>query len=170
MYEQAKAKTPKNADGSVSEADLRRELKRIIPFDEDAIREREAKRIINSLCKPVPGHHEGQLCFEGFGTWSYDPHLLIRSDDGLLIENYKATPRFKLADARRSARHADEALASSRRKQHESDVFMEWALEQQRKGIKETDITWGCCIEALGVLNPLGTDDSDEDNQNAEDE
>lgn len=154
LYAKAKAMAKQKKDRSVTEAEVFRELKKIVPFNEDAMREHEAKRVIDAVCKAVPGEIFGQLYFDGFDPWDYDPERIIRSDDGDLIENRLATIRFKVADAQRSNKHADDALASSRRKQHEANVFMRWTVEQLTAGANPETLTWEACLESLGVLIP----------------
>ena len=94
---------------------------------------------------------QSQLSFPGFGTWPWEPRRLVRSGDGDLIENRMASLRFKLADAQSSGKDVDEARASYRRKKHEADVFTAWTIEQRQAGALHAELTWGRCVEALGL-------------------
>jgi hypothetical protein len=160
LYEKAKAATPKNADGSVNETAVIESLAAIIDFDENVARLRIAKTIINDLCKASPEPY-GQLSFPGVGTWGWEPTRLIRSE-GKLIENAKATLPYKLDDAQRSSDHAADSQASARRKQYESTVFTKWATAEMEKGRRMDELTWGECVEAIGVYDPLGSNDASE--------
>jgi hypothetical protein len=66
-----------------------------------------------------------------------------------------ATLRFKLADAQRSGKHVEQAQMSYRPKKHEADIFSAWTIEQIQAGAPPAELTWGRCVEALGLHDPL---------------
>lgn len=162
IYEKAKTAAKQNADGSVAESEMVLRLMDLINIDVASEKERKAKQIIDALCKSKSDHAEGQLCFPGFGSWDWEPLRLVRSEHGNLIENAKATLPFKIADTQRSERHAADAQASSRRKRHEVDVFTAWTVQQMQEGVPSAELTWGRCIEELGVHDPLAPPSTDE--------
>jgi hypothetical protein len=154
LYEKARDLTPKNQDGSTNVADLLRTLEKIIPFDEKIFLRREAKRVLTVVSKKAMDDYDGQLHFENFGSWDWEPKRVIRSHDGKVIENQFATLKFKLADAERSNKHAGDAFASSKRKQHEYNVFSRWVNEQPVMGADREKLTWGDYVQALGIHEP----------------
>jgi hypothetical protein len=86
-HETAKACSAGSPDGSVPEAEVCSQCKRIVDIDDDAEREGMAKHIIDTLCEEGTDEDSGQLSFPGFGTWHWEPRRLVRSDNGDLIEN-----------------------------------------------------------------------------------
>lgn len=90
-------------------------------------------------------------------TCPYYPNRLIRDGRGFIIEQDKAPPHFKRADAVALAKEYGADDIRARQAAHEADIFDAWAAEQRNKGRPNIEITFGNCIRELGLLVPTDT-------------
>jgi hypothetical protein len=154
LIEEAKAKVPRDIEQGMQEAALEQALATLITVDLDRERLRRAKEIISNKAKPggVDPAGAAQLFLPGLDPYFYEPDRLVRDDAGRIIENYKATIKFKQADARRARDHAADAQKWASRKTEESEIQSAWATEQALKGRPALDLTWGNCVAETGLL------------------
>lgn len=115
-----------------------------INVDEEKLR--RAKDLIDRRTKPKSTETSGQLLLPGLEAYAYEPDRLIRDDAGRIIEQKKATPPYKHAEARRANKHLEEVAVWARIKNEESNQFSEWAYNQIRAGRKQREIVWGTFI------------------------
>jgi hypothetical protein len=161
-YEYALSQAPRNEDGSVDEKVLRDLLAASIDYDEREARLRLASQIIDSKKRPGRTAPEGQLALPGLEPFAYEPNRLVGDDRHHLIENAKARPSYKAAEARRAQENAMRVQVHATRKQRESSLYSDWALEQLGNGRRGVEITYDNFVRESGVWNPAEAPPEDE--------
>lgn len=154
LVTEAKAHVARDKEQGMQEVALEQALARLIEVDPDKEKLRKAKEIIANQKKhggidPVTA---AQLSLPLGDSYAYEPDRLISDDTGRIIENCKATIRFKQADARRAREKVAEQQVWASRKTEESEIFSSWATEQALKGRPALDLTWGNCIAETGLI------------------
>ena len=139
-------------DGGAVEEELVTTLKAYIHINVEEEKERRAKDMIDRRTKPKSTKPDGQLMLPGIDLpYDYEPERLIRDDGGKIIEQRKATPPYKRAEARRANKHLEEAAFWAKIKNEEDGQFAQWAYKQIRKGRKQNEIVWGNFIIEEGI-------------------
>jgi hypothetical protein len=134
----------------------------------ETLKHEKAEQILHQATLPGFFPVQGQLDLPGFGTCDYEPERLIRHD-GTIIENERALPEYKKADADYAKRraielqiNAEEATEWADQLAAEASLHAEWAREQTRQG--RTDLTFGRFIREMGYLSePMRVGPSDAD-------
>jgi hypothetical protein len=147
---------PRNPeDGVAEDALVEYVATRIAGPDVEEWKRRRARSAIRGLRNHGVTEADGQLSFEGITEkgkpekWDYEPDRLVLSDDGSVVEQHKAKPRAKGAEAARAMKHAAEAMRQARRRQAEQAAFNQWAIEQLQKGKDyASDISFGAFVAA----------------------
>jgi len=101
-YDQAILNVKRAPDGSYREIDLLEELAKLLPIDLAREKLKKAKKLIDNLAKPGSTEPDGQLSLPGLNPYDYEPDRLVRDNSGNIVENSKATPPFKTAEAQRA--------------------------------------------------------------------
>ncbi len=141
-------------DGGVDEQTLIETLAKAITIDVAEEKMRRAKELINRQTKPNSTEAFGQIELPGIVVpYDYEPDRLIRDDLGKIIEQHRATPPYKRAEAQRASKHAEEAAFHSRIKNEEAGQFSQWAIDQIRSGRKQ-GITWKNFINETKIWKP----------------
>src|SRR6266498_5975755 len=125
-YQEALEEADRNPDGSVDEKSLIDILARKLDIDEDSIRYKEAKRLINKKSRPGQTQCEGQLSLLGETPYAYEPERLVRFGDGKVVENRRSRPVAKQAEAERAQKNVQRVMNWAQRKQKESNQFSQW--------------------------------------------
>lgn len=147
------AKVKRLRDGGVDEQTLIETLAKEIIIDVAEEKIRRAKDLIDRQTKPNSTEPLGQLELPGISQpYPYEPERLIRDDLGKIIEQRRATPPYKRAEAQRASKHAEEAAFHSRIKNEEAGQFSQWAIEQIKKGRKQ-GIVWQNFIIETKIWN-----------------
>ena len=110
-----------------------------------------AKGVIKRAKTPGQTEISGQLAFEGMPPYGYEPNRLVADDDKHIIENAKATPVFKAAEAHRKRVAAERTLTQAQRREKEIERFNLWASRQLLAGTPESEITFGNFVKSAGV-------------------
>lgn len=138
-------------DGGAKEEDLIAILAAAIHINVPEEKQRRAKEMIDRRTKPKSTEPSGQLCFVGMDPYPYEPDRLIRDDEGRIIEQKRAAPPYKRAEAKRANKHLEEAAFWAKIKNEEDGQFAQWAYQQIKKGRKQRDIVWGNFIIETGI-------------------
>jgi hypothetical protein len=139
-------------DGGVTEEELIDDLAREMRIDLAEEKRKKAKELIDSQTKPRSTDPSGQLKLPGIdGEYDYEPDRLIRNDEGGIVEQSKASPVYKQAEASRASDHAARAMYLSKIKTEESLQFSRWALEQANKSRPFRELTWHNFISETGI-------------------
>lgn len=170
-YELALQQVPRNQDGSVNEGELVKAVAAYMDVDVDALKLGLARRVIADKKRSGRTPMAGQLVLpiDDLPPYPYEPGRLVEDDKGNVIENAKARPTFKAAEARRAQRDAEKAQARARRQQEEYAIYAEWAMEQLGKGRPGDEITWDTCVRELHLWKDADPDPESGDDD-AEDE
>jgi hypothetical protein len=96
--EEAKRLTKRQPDGGFIEKELTAALANLIPVGDGSQRLRIAESIVDSKTKPGSTLPTGQLRLPGREPYDYEPLRLIRDGCGLIIEQDRATLRYKVAE------------------------------------------------------------------------
>lgn len=150
------ANAQRNPDGTIVEKSLVEIVAHAIDFDADLQRLHLAQRIVSRRKKPGMTAPAGKVTLPGLGLREYEPERLVADDDGNVIENSRATPRHKEAEARRSAVNADKAVERAEQDRAENDLIQVWAKEQRGAGRDERELVFGVCVVELGLLDSGG--------------
>jgi hypothetical protein len=142
----AKATLTRNPDGSFDEEKLITALINIVPFEIEQERRRKAQGIYDRAKRPGATKPNGQLTLPGLEKYNYEPDRLVSDDEGNVIENSRAPPRFKAAETARARLNVQRAVEQLNIKSAETDFFQKWALEQALLGRPALDLTWGNCV------------------------
>lgn len=146
------ANARRNPDGTIIESSLVDIVAHAIDFDPDKERLGLAQRIVSRRKKPGQTAPAGKVTLPGLGLREYEPDRLVADDDGNLIENSRATVQHKKAEARRSSANADRANERADQDRSEAALIETWAAEQQRAGRDERELTFGACLDELGLV------------------
>jgi len=139
---------PRNGDDQVDANDLAAWIAhRLPPLDVDAMQLRKAVTMIASKRRPGVTEPDGQLHLEGIDPYDYEPDRLVLSDDNGLVENHRAKPAAKSAEARRAMDNLRRITEHASRRQAEAAAYGDWALDQARAGAEWVDITFGRFVE-----------------------
>lgn len=147
------ANAQRNADGTIIEKSLVEIVAHAIDFDADEQRLHLAQRIVSRRKKPGMTAPAGKVALPGLGLREYEPDRLVADDAGNLIENSRATPAHKEAEARRSALNADKAVERAEQDRAENELIQQWAKEQRFAGRDIRELTFGVCVAELGLLD-----------------
>jgi hypothetical protein len=155
----AKAKCPRRDDGSIDESVLIKILAPMKVVDVEAEQLRWAKDQISKRTKINATPPNGQLWLPGINDgYPYEPERLIRDDDGNIIEQSKAPVNFKVADAKRAQKHAEETAYHASVKFREMTEHMVWANERLRQGRRE-NLTFDDFVKESGIWRADEGDD-----------
>ncbi len=146
------ANAQRNPDGTIVEKSLVEIVAHAIDFDADQQRLHLAQRIVSRRKKPGMTAPAGKVTLPGLGLREYEPERLVADDAGNLVENARATPQHKAAEARRSALNADKAKDRAEQDKAENDLIQAWAVEQRAAGRDPRMIVFGACLAELGLL------------------
>jgi hypothetical protein len=156
-YQFALANAQRNEDGSIVEKSLVDIVAHAIDFDADKERLGLAQRVVSARKRPGQTAPAGKVALPGLAVYEFEPHRLIADADGNVVENERATPMHKRAEARRS----EEALDRSRQRAHqdaaEAELISEWAADQSAAGRDPRELVWGVCVRESGLLAEDGT-------------
>jgi hypothetical protein len=144
---------PREPDGGIDEKLVLARLAELLSFDENMEREKKAKRLLNEKTRPGGTAAEGQLSLPGLDPYAYEPDRLIRYGENMIVENRRARPQAKQAEAERAAKNVDRAMVWQRRKQQEVNRFMIWALEEYQAGRSDAEIIFDACMRETGLWN-----------------
>ena len=158
---------PRDPDGNVNADILAKLIADVLDEpDTEAIKLAEAKKAIHR--RATPGTTEPVGSLQLFDTYPYEPDRLIKDDAGNVVEQDRAKPAAKFAEARRAQRNLENVARHASRKQEESSRYGEWAPEQLLQGARWEDITFGNFVrsemvwvedESVDDLTPLNPDD-----------
>lgn len=154
LVAEAKARVARDKEQGMQEVELEQVLASLIEIDTNKEKLRRAKDIIANQKKhgSIDPATATQLVLPLGDSYAYEPDRLVSDGAGRIIENCKATIRFKQADARRSREKVAEQQIWASRKTEESEIFSAWATEQALKGRPALDLTWGNCVAETGLL------------------
>lgn len=142
-------------DGGADEATLIEELKKEIVINVEEETTRRAKELVDRGTKLRSTQPDGQLLLPGIvKPYDSEPYRLIRDGNGKIIEQKKATPQYKAAEAERASKHSEESAYQARVKNLESTLFHAWAVQQISKGRKKRELRWGNFILETGIWRP----------------
>lgn len=118
--------------------------------DVDKWKHEKARAAVKALRNHGVTEPDGQLAFPGLkDEWDYEPERLVLSAENELVEQHRAKPKAKHAEAERSRRNADRAARQANRRQAENDAYSAWAFDQIRSGAKyASDISFGAFVAA----------------------
>lgn len=148
--EAAKKSVPKNDDGGYDEKALIDEVTPLIDFDADQERWNKAKKAVDALKKPGSTESDGVTCLPGLDAYAWEPQRLIADDQGHLIEQAKARPHYKDAEAKRAREVAKRQAVWADRKTTESTEFAAWAIRELARGRKATEILFDTFLRESG--------------------
>jgi len=148
------ARLPLDEDGAVNQKQLIDEVAKCIDFDEDAARHERARNIVESAQRPGRTEPEGQLKFEGMDAYDYEPNRLVLGSDQSIVENRKAKPTHKAAEARRTQDNAVRAQLQANRRQQEASLYSEWFVEQILAGRPKKELTFGVFVKETKTHQP----------------
>jgi hypothetical protein len=97
----------------------------------------------------------GELQLNLFGEGSlvdYDPRRLVLGPNNRIVEHCLAPLDYKRAERDRAKANLDRAEAKHAIKHREVELFAKWSLEQRAAGRPTLDLTWGRCVNELGIL------------------
>ena len=142
----------RNEDGSVDEKKLIHLVAELIDFDADAERRNKAVRAVTRCRRPGFSEPAGQLIIPGLGpAYAYEPNRLIKDGEGRVIEQRKARPEYKQAEAQRARESARRQQVWADRKTQESELYARWAIEQLRRRRPGKDITFDTFVREAGL-------------------
>lgn len=145
----ALAQCPRDDDGNVAEDVLVKVLAAGIDIDIDRERQRRAKALISRASRPGSTDPAGQL--QMFDTYPYEPLRLVRDDNGNVVEQHRAQPDMKAAEARRARLNVQRAQVHAERKTVEAEEHSKWVLEQVRSGVTDkTELTFDAFVKSTG--------------------
>lgn len=84
--------------------------------------------------------------------YDYEPKRPVIGPDERTIEQDRAPPSFKAAEARRARENAKKADALAERKTNESEGYSAWSLQQAQQGRPAFELTFGNYVRESGVL------------------
>lgn len=145
----------RNPDDVVDGDELLDYVAERIEFDVDAERRRKALKYIANERKHGSTEPDGVLHFDGIDPYDYEPDRLVMDETGGLVENSRARPAAKSAEARRSMAKATEQMAQAQRRQAESSNYSDWYIVQIKAGTRPEDLAFGTFKRWLDD-NPLG--------------
>lgn len=163
----ALAKLKRNDDDSVDEKKLIDEVAALLDFDEETERHNKASRAVARRRKPGSSDPAGQLTFEGMVPYGYEPRRLILDNEGHIVEQEKARPEFKRAEAERARKAANRAQVWANRKTAENEAYAAWAIKSLRSRRRASEITFDTFVRETGIwsADPAdpepGPDDTD---------
>jgi hypothetical protein len=142
---------PRNDAGDVDIKALIDEVARLIDFDELAERRNKATRAVRRRRQPGSSEPDGQLALPGTEAYAYEPDRLVADNEGHVIEQAKARPHHKAAEAERAREVSRRQLLWSDRKTSESALYSAWAIEQLGRGRPAADITFDVFVRETGI-------------------
>lgn len=144
------AELPRNGDDQVDADGLAAWIaSRLPPLDVDAMQLRKAVSMIARKRRPGVTEPDGTLHLPGIDPYDYEPDRLVLSDDDGVVENHRAKPAAKSAEARRAMENLRRIADHASRRQAESAAYGDWALDQARAGVEWVDISFGRFVEHL---------------------
>jgi len=137
-----------------------------IEFDETKARRQKAVQAFKARCKPGSTEPEGQLILPGLEPYGYEPQRLIADNEGHVIEQARAKPYYKNAEAARARDNARKATVWADRKTNESAGYSDWTIEQLGTGRPIDEITFDVFVRETGIWSPgvAATEPSPDDN------
>ncbi len=154
LVAKAMAALPRNDNDEVDFDELVALVAEGVEIDVAAEQVRRAKKLVAGRRKPGVTAPDGQLHFASIAPYDYEPDRLILDDsdpDGAatVVENHRSKPGPKHAEARRTLKHAGDAMTQAQRRQAEAGTYSDWATEQLRAGVDWADITFGRFVQSL---------------------
>jgi hypothetical protein len=151
LLDEAREMSPVNADGSQNKEDVIRNLELIVPINIPDAKRRRARDIFKDGCKPGEGAGIVQMCLPGMEVFEYDPKRMVMGpDDGTFMLLYQATPKYTLAEKRRSRKHLQDVTNAYHLKDELYDRHLAWAIEQAQHERK--DHSFGTFIAENGRM------------------
>lgn len=152
--DQALDTVPRNEDGSVDEKKLIDEIAELIDFDAEQERRNKATRALDRRKKPGSSQPNGQIMIPGFSAYGYEPDRLVADNEGRIVEQAKARPSYKEAEAARAREAARRQQVWADRKTEESARFADWALQQLQAGRDIASIIFDAFVRATDLWGP----------------
>lgn len=140
-------------DGAAERKVLVDLVKENIDFDVDEAKGAKAEKIVKRYGRPGSTEYVGQLSFDGFAPCGYEPDRLITADETgrTVVEQAKARPEHKMAEAKRIEASAQRWREAERKANEEARAYSLWAMEQLKKRRKTTAITFDTFVRETGV-------------------
>jgi len=150
------AKLPHDRNGAIDKKQLHDELKLRVEsqFDADAAIDAMVDRMIENATRPGKTEPDGQLKFDGMDAYDYEPNRLVLGPDQSIVENRKAKPTHKAAEARRTQDNAVKVQLQANRRQQEASLYSEWFVEQILAGRPKTELTFGVFVKETKTHQP----------------
>jgi hypothetical protein len=152
--DQALRTIKRNEDGSADEKKLIDEIVELLDFDEQQERRNKATRALNQRKKPGASEPDGQITIPGLGTYGYEPDRLVADNDDHIVEQAKARPNFKEAEAARARKNARRQQIWADRKTEESALYAEWSLKELASGRDLAEITFDAFVRDADLWGP----------------
>jgi hypothetical protein len=154
----------RNDDGGADEKAVIDECMRFIDFDAEQELRNKATRAVRRRRSPRATDPDGRICLPGMETYGYEPGRLIADNDGHVVEQDKARPEYKRAEAQRAREVARRQAVWAERKTAENEAYAAWALEQLTRRRKGKEITFGTFVRESGLWSAEPAEpESDED-------
>jgi hypothetical protein len=141
----------RDEDGTVDAKVLAENLADLIDFNGEQERLNKARRIIERHKRPGGSPAVGQLAIPGLEPYAWEPARLIVDEQGRAIEQARAKPRHKHAEAARAHQNAGRAAAYAVRKTLEADEFAAWHNAQLARGRAERELTMQAFVMEAGI-------------------
>jgi hypothetical protein len=152
--DQALRTVPRNPDGSADEKKVVDEIAALLDFDMEQERRNKATRALDRRKKPGASDPDGQITIPGLGTYSYEPDRLVADNDDHIVEQAKARPNFKEAEAARARKNARRQQIWADRKTEESALYAEWSLKELASGRDLAKITFDAFVRDTDLWGP----------------
>jgi hypothetical protein len=152
--DRALSTVPRNPDGSADEKTLIDEIMALLDFDPEQELRNKATRALDRRKKPGASEPDGQITIPGLGTYGYEPDRLVADNDDHVVEQAKARPNFKEAEAARARKNARQQQIWADRKTEESALFAEWSLKELAAGRDLAKITFDPFVRETGLWDP----------------
>jgi hypothetical protein len=140
-----------NPDGSRVETSIVELLADHLPFDAAKAKLGRAQRVLANRKRTGQTAPDGVVVFPGMEHYAYEPHRVIADAEGNLIENERATERFKDAEASRAKVDSLRAAARAERERNEAQHFAAWAVKEMANGRHPREIVWDTCVRETGL-------------------
>lgn len=123
LYQEAAKEVLQARDGSRSHHDLVEQLAAKLPdIDQTELKRKQARDILYALTERGATEPSGQLSFFDNFRVDYEPGRLLPDDEGNVVEQREAKPRFKWLEAQRAAQKAKEERRKIERQIDKADL------------------------------------------------
>lgn len=155
LLERARENVARNEDGSITLLRLVDEVARLLNWNPEAERRKRAAAIVERGSKSgLLQRLLGQINLPGIPSYAYEPDRLVKDGEGRAIEQARARPSYKAAEAKRARLNAQRAMMAADRKQEESQRYTIWALDQLQGGRRGDEITFDVFVRETGLWSP----------------